>query len=330
MDYTVNDAINILFRCGITTVPTLMKHLARGKFEVSERSVQKKVSELKAGDILQDGRKSNSGPTIWTEEKLKKLKKVQEGSPLALAPELAEKSKLKCHPRTISRGLAKLGLKYSKICTIPVLTERHIAQRLEFANSHGRDRMWERTFFLDESTFQAYSGQKACYQYPDQRVTKPHPKHPPKVNAIAMISSRGATRLVLFEGIMNASMFIELLEPLLQDARKLYPDGKFRIYWDNDPKHNSKLVKEYIETNELQIPQDWPSCSPDLNPIENAWGLMGTQLQKFMPKTLGDLKNRLRVIWKQSIHKDHCKKLLDSMPHRIEEVKLHKGLKINY
>ena len=48
----------------------------------------------------------------------------------------------------------------------------------------------------------------------------------------------------------------------------------------------------FKQENKLEIPQDCPSCSPDLNPIENAWGLVSTHLQKFMSKTVGDLIER--------------------------------------
>ena len=59
MNYTTDDALNILWRCGIQTLPTLMKLLNRGKFQASERTVEKKVAKLKGGEVLEDHRKSN-------------------------------------------------------------------------------------------------------------------------------------------------------------------------------------------------------------------------------------------------------------------------------
>ena len=42
---------------------------------------------------------------------------------------------------------------------------------------------------------------------------------------------------------------------------------------------------------------DWPSCSPDLSPIENLWAILKKRVQNRVPKTLEELKNYVKIEW---------------------------------
>ena len=68
------------------------------------------------------------------------------------------------------------------------------------------------------------------------------PKHPLKVHAWAGKTRRGATTIVLFNGIMDAKFYCSILTDVLSPCIKLkFPDGH-RLQADNDPKHTSSLV----------------------------------------------------------------------------------------
>ena len=73
------------------------------------------------------------------------------------------------------------------------------------------------------------------------------PKHPIKIHVWAGISMRGTTRLILFDGIMDAELYVRILEKaLLPSARKLYPGTNYLFMQDNDPKHTSRRSRAFF------------------------------------------------------------------------------------
>ena len=69
---------------------------------------------------------------------------------------------------------------------------------------------------------------------------------------------------------MDAPLFVEILHVgLLPFIRVKLPE-RHRFMQDNDPKHSSNLVKDFLKENGVNWRKTVPE-SPDLNPIENLW-----------------------------------------------------------
>ena len=140
-----------------------------------------------------------------------------------------------------------------------------------------------------------------------------------------MISFKGASQLIIFEENLTAKLFEGFLGKLKKDGEKLYLRKKFRIAMDKDPKHTAHRIDDYIKKNNIDILNDWPPSSPDLNLIENIWGLIEKEIQKLHIKTLYSLKRAVRSIWVRLTRPERLRSLIYSMEDRLKAVLASKG-----
>lgn len=74
---------------------------------------------------------------------------------------------------------------------------------------------------------------------------------------------------------------------------------------------------------------DWQPNSPDLNPIENAWGLIKRRLSEHKIDTIDVLKSKVIEIW-DDLSNEYLTTLVESMPKRIEMCWAANGERIPY
>ena len=109
-----------------------------------------------------------------------------------------------------------------------------------------------------------------------------------------------------------------------------------RVLWTSDwaegspsnPKHTAKITKEWLWNNSVTI-LDWPSQSPDLNPIEHLWRDLKMAVHQPSPSNLTELERICKEEW-QKIPKSRCEKLVASFPRRLMAVLAQKGASTQY
>ena len=87
---------------------------------------------------------------------------------------------------------------------------------------------------------------------------------------------------------------------------------------DNDPKHTSLLCRKWKEENGVEK-IDWPSSSPDLNPIENVWGLLKNRIRRRNPRSVQQLKKSILLEW-SAMDDQLAKNLVISVSRRLLDV----------
>ena len=97
---------------------------------------------------------------------------------------------------------------------------------------------------------------------------------------------------------------------------------------DNDPKHTSKLVTEFLAQKKIRI-LEWPSQSPDLNPIEHLWEHIERKISVRKPSNQHNLFELIKRTWEE-IPIDVLINLVDSMPRRCNAVVAAKGFPTKY
>ena len=88
----------------------------------------------------------------------------------------------------------------------------------------------------------------------------------------------GVGELIRSETSINAKEYIPILETgLLPSIKKLGIFQNIIFQQDNAPAHTAKLTKKWLADNSIDV-MFWPGQSPDLNPIENIWGIISRAL----------------------------------------------------
>ncbi len=154
-------------------------------------------------------------------------------------------------------------------------------------------------------------------------------KFPQSVMIWVAMSSAGVGSLCFLKTNVTAPVYQEILEHfMLPSADQLFKDADFIFQQDLAPAHTAKSTKSWLNDRGVGV-LDWPANSPDLNPIENLWGIVKRKMRNKRPKNADELKATVKETW-ASIPPQQCHKLITSIARRIEAVIKAKGASTKY
>ncbi|GFY12394.1 transposable element Tcb1 transposase [Trichonephila clavipes] len=141
----------------------------------------------------------------------------------------------------------------------------------------------------------------------------------------------GLGPLVPVIGNMNSEMYVDILENApLPTLWKYFGEGPFLFHQDNCSIHTSRLAQAWFdEMGVLKL--DWPSQSPDLNPIQHLWDEIERRLcsQPNRPSSLQVLTSTVMDAWK-AVPMVTYQKLVESLPKYVQAVIHAKGGPTSY
>eukprot|EP00301_Raphidiophrys_heterophryoidea_P000290 c10140_g1_i3.p1 GENE.c10140_g1_i3~~c10140_g1_i3.p1 ORF type:complete len:149 (+),score=31.70 c10140_g1_i3:438-884(+) len=131
--------------------------------------------------------------------------------------------------------------------------------------------------------------------------------------------AKGVGSFCRIEGWMDAPLYLSILQDDLMSTISKQNLNIKKIFFqhDNDPKHKSRLVKEWLDKTAIRV-LDWPPYSPDLNPMENLFGVLKQRLATY-PAGVEELWERIQKECAK-IPTSLCSRLIESMPERVRAV----------
>lgn len=236
---------------------------------------------------------------------------------------------------TVIRRLEKAGLHARIPARKPLISLKNRRKRLQFAKEHHvwNQAKWNSVFFSDESKFNLFGndGKKYVWRKPGERLSVQCTKKTVKfgggsVMVWGMMSSAGVGPLIRIQGTVNAEVYKQILIQHAIPTLQTVPNSMFMQ--DNAPCHKAKKIMDFLNGESISV-MDWPAQSPDLNPIENLWKVMGEKAMEKNPKDTDSLWNELQNAW-ENIDPSLCKKLINSCGRRCAAVIAQKGLHTKY
>ncbi|GFS73890.1 spectrin alpha chain, non-erythrocytic 1 [Trichonephila clavipes] len=219
--------------------------------------------------------------------------------------------------QTVYRRLGHIGLYARRPVRCVPLTATHCRLRLTWSRQHAlwTTQQWSCVMFSDESRFslQSDSRRTLIWRAPGTRY-----HHYDGAGWLVWGGIILGSRTVLH--VQSVTMTGHLYrDVILEQHVRLFRGSmgaEFLFMDDNARPHRANIVDECLQSEDITR-MDWPAYSPDLNPIEHVWDMLGRLMaaRQPTPTYLLELRRALLDEW-CNIPQDQIDNLILSIPRR--------------
>jgi len=232
--------------------------------------------------------------------------------------------------RTISRRLDEAGVHSRLSHLVPKLIKGDAKLRMNYAKLNKEDDFYHK-IYMDEKLFKVNSTPGRNSRWRHVEVGNPTPGTPVSTTDRSTVKLMGflyfgGLKIFFLDGTVDSAQVIRQFKNQVNPwLKEEFADEEYEIIMDNAPWHTSKLTKEWMEDN--SFPYEFlPPRSPDLNPIENLWGMLANSVDEEAPKDEKSLKKAIQKCYKK-IKLSTCLNLVNSMKQRFRDVLSHNEIR---
>jgi len=239
---------------------------------------------------------------------------------------------------TVQKILIKYGLRSYTAVQKPFLKSSQRLRRVAWAKDYMTwdTAKWGAVVFSDECVIQSYSSirkvkiRRTASERCNPTLIQPVMRHGPKIHVWGCLTSNGVGLLKRIKGNMNAEKYQNEVINDIDIVGKclVFPEQAFIFQQDLAPPHKAKSTHDFFKNKNIDV-LPWPGNSPDINPIENVWGILKRNLTSLQINSTEALWIAVQEEW-YKLSPNLCKNLIYSMPKRLQMVNKAKGYPIKY